>query len=566
MNFGAKVEKADLPKSDVTGLEPLSPGLRGANTGALFPLAALFIVAVAAVLTFLGIAANNIDKVARESSSHLIRSVFADLEERDGLLVADYSWWLEMVEQMDKGGGPQWVDDTIGEYLIRQFDLNHFLVFGADDRIAFQEGLSEMPDTPTADLISAARPMIALARNTPREDPEPAVAYVSLGGEVYLTAVGAILPENDVTPTDQSNPYPVLIITRVIDDAVLADISEKFLLHDLRFGPSGDDPALELKGIDGRSVAVVTWRPDQPGARYFTSLSLPLGLVFAVMAGAAWLILARDRRNRLALEDRTREIMETNLALSQSEARAREAEALATEASHAKSLFLANMSHELRTPLNAVIGFSKMIESEVLGTVGNPKYREYGHDIHNSASHLLELVRRILDMAKIDVGEFILFEEALKLDELLDDCCRMVMPSADEGGISLRWELERERTLVLVDRVRLRQVVLNLLTNAIKFTPKGGRVGLISSIEPNGVAWFRVTDTGIGMEATDIPRVLEPFGRTEHGSRVDREGAGLGLSLSKAIAELHGGTLEIESAPGLGTTVTVTLPATRHLR
>jgi len=566
MNFGAKVEKSDSPKSEQSGSKSLAPETRRTNTGALFPLAALFIVAVAAVLTFLGIAASNIDKVARESSSHLIGSVFADLEESDGLLVTDYSWWLDMVEQVENGIDSQWADDNIGEYLIRQFELAHSLVFGADDRVVFQEGLSGDPGPSTTDLLNAARPMIALARNTPPEQPEPAVAYVSLGEEVYLAAVGAILPEDETLAAAKPKPYPVLIITRLIDNAVLSEISEKFLLHDLRFGSSIDDPSLELRGIDGRAAAAVTWRPDQPGARYFTSLSLPLGLVFAVMAGAAWLILARDRRNRLALEDRTREIMATNLALSKSEARAREAEAIATEASHAKSLFLANMSHELRTPLNAVIGFSKMIESEVLGNIGNPKYREYGHDIHNSASHLLELVRRILDMAKIDVGEFILFEEALKLDELLDDCCRMVGPSADECGVSLRWDLERERTLVLVDRVRLRQVALNLLTNAIKFTPKGGRVGLLSGIEPNGVTWFRVTDTGIGMEAADIPRVLEPFGRTEHGSRVDREGAGLGLALSKAIAELHGGTLEIESAPGLGTTITVTLPASRHLR
>jgi len=566
MNFGAKVEKSDLPKSEQSGIESLVSGARRTNTGALFPLAALFIVAVTAVLTFLGIAASNIDKVARESSSHLIGSVFSDMEERHGLLVSDHSWWLEIVEQVEKGFDPQWADENIGSNLIEQFDLAHSLVFGTDNRIAFQYGFSENPGPSASALITAARPMIALARNAEPDRPEPAVAYVSMGDEVYLAGVSAILPEDEDMAAAKPKPYPVLIITRLIDRAVLLEISEKFLLHDLRFNETGMDPALELKGIDGRAAAAVTWHPDRPGARYFTSLSLPLGLVFAVMAGAAWLILARDRRNRLALEDRTREIMATNLALSQSEARAREAEAIATEASHAKSLFLANMSHELRTPLNAVIGFSKMIESEVLGTVGNPKYREYGHDIHNSASHLLELVRRILDMAKIDVGEFILFEEALKFDELLDDCCRMVGPSADEGGITLRWELERDRTLVLVDRVRLRQVVLNLLTNAIKFTPKGGRVGLVSGVEPDGTTWFRVTDTGIGMEATDIPRVLEPFGRTEHGSRVDREGAGLGLSLSKAIAELHGGTLEIESTPGMGTAVTVTLPINRHLR
>jgi len=566
MNFGAKVEKAGLPNRDPTGLEPLSPGIRHTNTGALVPLAALFIIAVTAVLTFLGIAASNIDKVARESSTHLIGSVFTDMEERDALLVTDHSWWQEMVEQVENGIDPQWADDTIGSYLIEQFDLAHSLVYGADDRIVFQYGFLEESGPSALSVVEAVRPMIALARNTEPESPEPSVSYISLADGVYLTAVSAIVPEDAETAAGYPKPYPVFIITRHIDRVALLEISEKFLLHDLRFGASVDDPALGLKGIDGRPVATVTWRPDQPGARYFTSLSLPLGLVFAVMAGAAWLILARDRRNRLALEDRTREIMATNLALSQSEARAREAEAIATEASHAKSLFLANMSHELRTPLNAVIGFSKMIESEVLGSVGNPKYREYGHDIHNSASHLLGLVRRILDMAKIDVGEFILFEEALNLDELLDDCCRMVGPSADENGISLRWELERERTLVLVDRVRLRQVVLNLLTNAIKFTPKGGRVGLLSGIEQNGVTWFRITDTGIGMEAKDIPKVLEPFGRTEHGSRVDREGAGLGPSLSKAITELHGGTLEIESVPGLGTTITVTLPASRHLR
>jgi two-component system cell cycle sensor histidine kinase PleC len=235
----------------------------------------------------------------------------------------------------------------------------------------------------------------------------------------------------------------------------------------------------------------------------------------------------------------------------------------ATSANRAKSDFLALMSHELRTPLNAIIGFSEILGSEMLGPLGHARYREYAHDVHGAGRHLLALINDILDLSKAEAGKFDLADAEIVTADLVAECLRLMRGRAQEGGLRLSHEIARGMPNLVVDRLRLKQVLLNLLSNAIKFTPRGGRVHLEAHHDGQGRPILSVRDTGIGMAPDMIPAALEPFRQIASPFARNTEGTGLGLALVKSLVECHGGSLEIESALNQGTLARLILPATR---
>jgi cell cycle sensor histidine kinase DivJ len=236
-----------------------------------------------------------------------------------------------------------------------------------------------------------------------------------------------------------------------------------------------------------------------------------------------------------------------------------EARDAAQEASTAKSRFLANMSHELRTPLNAVIGFSEVMTHEMFGPVGSPRYLEYARLIHESGSHLLELINGILDMSKIEAGKFELAEELFDLEEIGGQAVRFVKMQSDRKGVGLKLAVAKEAKTVFADKRALKQMLINLITNGVKFTPRGGEVRVKAWRDANGIA-IAVSDTGVGISAEDLKRLGKPFEQAEGALTRTQEGTGLGLALVKALAAMHGGEAKIESALGEGTTVTLRLP------
>jgi PAS domain S-box-containing protein len=232
-------------------------------------------------------------------------------------------------------------------------------------------------------------------------------------------------------------------------------------------------------------------------------------------------------------------------------------------ASRAKSEFLAAMSHELRTPLNAIIGFSDMIKTETLGPVDNPHYKGYIKDINESGLHLLALINDILDLAKIESGKDDLAEEAIDLAENTKSALMLVRQRAMERGVILNLEIEEGMPALWADPRKLKQVFVNLLTNAIKFTDRGGLITFAARRDAAGGLVFEIADTGIGIAPEDIPKALSQFGQVKRDPEYAQEGTGLGLPLTQAIVEQHGGTLELRSQPGIGTSVTVRFPPPR---
>ena len=238
----------------------------------------------------------------------------------------------------------------------------------------------------------------------------------------------------------------------------------------------------------------------------------------------------------------------------------------AEEANNTKSKFLAAMSHELRTPLNAILGFSGTMKEEVFGPIGNKKYKEYLDDIHHSGKHLLNLINDILDVSAIEEGALELTEEKVSLAKVVDESIQLLFPRMEFGKVTITSSIDKTIPPLFVDERRIKQVFLNLLSNAVKFTPEGGNVAVSAQINRAGSLCVRVIDTGIGMDDKGIKISLSRFGQTGDNLVLRQEGTGLGLPLAKKMMEEHGGTLEIVSSKGQGTTVTVSFPKERIMK
>ena len=307
----------------------------------------------------------------------------------------------------------------------------------------------------------------------------------------------------------------------------------------------------EAELVDGRWVQI-SERPTAEG-----------GLV--VTAGDITALKAQEEASRVN-EDELRRVVAT-LERSQDQlselARKYEAEKVRAEgANQAKSEFLANMSHELRTPLNAINGFSEIMIGEMYGPLGDPRYKGYAQDILSSGQHLLALINDILDMSKIEAGKMYLRFEPLALGEVAEDALRLVRNRAEAAGLALRLDFG-DLPEVEADYRALKQVLLNLLSNALKFTPRGGVITVRAELRDDPLGQrvrISVQDTGIGIPPEDLARLARPFEQIEGQHTKTQQGTGLGLALTKALVEMHGGLLDLRSAPGQGTVASFAVP------
>jgi signal transduction histidine kinase len=262
-----------------------------------------------------------------------------------------------------------------------------------------------------------------------------------------------------------------------------------------------------------------------------------------------------DANHRLAERSQALQQVADDLRLSSQEAQF---------ANAAKTVFLANMSHELRTPLNAVIGFSEMISSRALGE-NSPRYFEYATDIRTSGRYLLSIIEDLLDMSRIELGQMQLKEETVALADIAGDVAKFLILRAREKRIEIRQEGLVNLPKVMADPKAMRQSLINLLTNAVKFSPHGSEVTIHGALESSGIA-LSVIDRGLGIRAEDLPRIFEPFWQNEAYRRQTKEGIGLGLAITQRLVEAHGATIEVQSRESEGTRVTIHIPANRIVR
>jgi signal transduction histidine kinase len=270
----------------------------------------------------------------------------------------------------------------------------------------------------------------------------------------------------------------------------------------------------------------------------------------------------RAHRAERQLLDRVAEVELTQRELERTSSELIEASRGAEKASEAKSQFLAAISHELRTPLNAIIGFAEMLTAQALGPIGNERYCRYAQDIRDSGAHLLAMINDILELSRIDADQATLHEEEFDPADVIAEALRMVEPQAEAAGLSLSTVIAPNLPRLTADRRLVRQVLVNLLANAVRFTQAGGAVS-VHGFSRGAELCMEVHDTGIGIAAEDIPRALERFSQVDARLSRKYDGAGLGLSMAKQFMELHGGTLELESTPGAGTQVRIAFPPSR---
>jgi two-component system cell cycle sensor histidine kinase PleC len=263
------------------------------------------------------------------------------------------------------------------------------------------------------------------------------------------------------------------------------------------------------------------------------------------------MLLLREDRNDL-IEQLTAAKIESDKARQRAET-----------ASQAKSEFLANMSHELRTPLNAILGFSEIMKGEVFGPLGSPQYTEYSRHINDSGHHLLGLFNDVLDLAKIEAGRYVVRPVEIDVRNAIDTAMKMFTVQADQGNVSLTVDVDHGLPLLLADERATQQILLNLISNAVKFTPAGGAVTVFARRSPSGGMEVGVIDTGCGIDPADINTVFEAFGQGQHDVAARDKGTGLGLPIVRGLVEAHGGKVKLDSTLGKGTTFTCSFPRER---
>ncbi len=502
--------------------------------------ALFFGIALGAVLYFVSLAADRENAQAVDNSNHLARTAIGTVREDMVGRVVDYAWWNDMVAQVKNGIEPGWAETNIGKYMQDEFGYSGSYVFDAGNETLYHA--KDNPDLPAEGLQflgSGGEAFLTALRATPTARSESGSSFVTWNGRVYLVAAGSITPETPTEAEAKLKDRPILVFFREMNSELMESLGQRFLLGGLRLGGVGNDGGgLSLSSLTGKPLATVIWAQDKPGDRLFQDLALRIGAVTLVLVVAA-------------------------VALSFVWSRS------AITANLAKSRFLAKMSHELLTPLNPIIGFSQAMSDQLFGPIA-PRYRGYADDIQRSARHLQSVVQDVLDFSRIETGELGLQETLIELPVLVRDLPPVTVyrPSLDGEEqvcpLAVRAEIPEDLPRLVGDERRIRQILINVLSNAAKFSD-GQELTLRANLIDGGAMRIEIQDKGIGIAPADIPKAFEPFvqlaptgGRTR-----SRTGAGIGLSICRDLMNMHGGTLDLESDLGKGTTVIMTFPADR---
>jgi len=481
--------------------------------------------------------------------------------------ITSISDWDDAVAHLDRSLDARWAQTNVGEYYLQNDALPLSFVLSSSDRavLAMLNGRLASPDS-YRPFAQAMKPLLAHVRAQERRrgpfrppfhafgeisQPIQAMGIARIGNAPYVVVATLVQPDmGRVLP--RAVRAPILVNAEPLEGAFLQEIGARLLMPELRFLPRSSAPvaSIAVRDVRGPIAGFLTWEPWTPGGDLILFAFLP------ILAGVAF---------PLALYLRSR-AMAAKLAgaleeLSQARDRVHAALKAAQESDNAKSKFLANMSHELRTPLNAIMGFSEMLKSEGF----RDRTEDYADTIHRSASFLLTLINDILDLSKINAGKLELIEADIDVGAVIGSCLSMMRARAEESRLAMQSEIPPDLPKLRGDPRYLSQIILNLLSNATKFSDVGGRVCVHAFITGIGEMSLAVCDSGRGIRSEDQALVFEHFGRGRHDVVEKDKGMGLGLPIVRGLTEAHGGRVMLESALGKGTTVTVIFPKERGL-
>jgi len=529
----------------------------------LQPVAYMAVLLTACTLLILGHTVASLNSMEQKQGAKGVEVSLAAFRQSFEQLNVDYSWWDESVENLVVERNQSWIDVNISIDTLTTTRSDAVFVADGQNRIWHSTFLTEKnPNIEDArdDLIM----LFERSRKSSADSPTASSGYIFLNGKLYLASAAAITGQNLASsPQTPSGPQSILGFLREIDSQQLEKFSDLLRLKDLYFDRENGATAstsIMLTSPAGQELGTLQWQSSKPGTDFLWTLLPVLISILAIVLVCTFVIVKRTSKMAIQLASHERYLEEKNQKLERSLSELAKANEQVREASRAKTEFLTNVSHELRTPLNAIIGFSEIICEQRMGNIGNTKYVEYAKDINKSGAHLLSLINEILDLSKIKSGQFRLSFENTKVNEVIESVTKLFAADAETKKVHLAFERAEEDIVLWADERALRQILINLIGNALKFTPADGRVSVTTKIDRDSRVLLTIEDTGIGIPENQIKAALTPFQQVDGSLNRKHGGTGLGLPLSQQLAELHDGELKLDSVPGQGTTVTVIFP------
>jgi signal transduction histidine kinase len=511
-------------------------------------MAVIIAACAGAIVWIVNVSARSLDVTQQQGERRLLRVVVETQQTTLAKALEDYTNWKELYDDLEGPRQQRWEKDNLGPYLATSFGIDHVFVAGRNGQIVYSFSKEPNYRISPADRSAVAQlARLAFRIEPPHDHQRAAAGAVAIHGEAAIAATATVR-----ATTFNVRSHYALIEMREFSAAYLHTLGRDYGVAGLHAAP-GASVGIALSAPDGKPSPVrLVWRPSAHGhALFLRALPGVIGAAAVALLAFAGLVFVWWR---IAEHMRAGEARILSAELEASEARAEMAE----ETSRSKSAFIANMSHELRTPLNAIIGFSELISTEVLGALRPVKYRDYVQDIHASGRHLLQIVEDVLHVSRIEAGRFEPASERLRVGEAVAESLRMVEVLGAKRRISLNVSPVQEAE-VLADRKALRQILINVLSNAVKFSPVEARVEISWSAEGEGCA-IQIRDRGCGMPPEVLKDLGKPFVQAEPAYSRQYQGTGLGLAISFKLAEAMGGSIAVSSKQGLGTTVTLRLP------
>ena len=647
----------------------------------LVPFLGLFVFSIITISGLLYLSTRGQDQNAIETSIHLAEAALGTAQRELANITFETAYWDQAVDNLVTDFNLDWASSNLGIYLEENYNVSSSYLIDEKGRTVFGAIDGHPVSVNPFERYSGGLEILIeqTLSGAPDGTPIPASGVLYDGVTAYSATAARLTTYGEVNgvEVDQATDA-VIVFLKAIDQGLLSDLANRYLLPNLRFQNMGgpeQDASLPLMTADGTQVGVLVWDPARPGSKILNQLLWGLAVVLVIVFGFAYLFRNRAREITSALSDASKqlnqqsEILQATLdsidqgiaawdaegrlvvwneqvedfwyhppnlrigmtrlellehiattgalgdgdpkVLARTEHREivsagvnsmdmikmldgrdisffrfgmengghttvysdvtsilkheralNEAKEQAEAGNRAKSEFIAHVSHELRTPLNAVIGFSEMMMQRIFGPLGSDKYDEYANVINSAGRHLLDQINQVLDLSKIDAGKMTFEFEDVKIDEIADYVENLLEPQLQSRSHDLTIDIPNTFPMLHADKTMLTQVMINLLSNSIKFTPKNGQIHLQAELQSDCIV-ISVTDNGIGIEENMVQKVIDPFVQIRSALTRSEQGTGLGLSIVASLVERHGGQIDLQSEVEKGTKVTVTFPASR---